>query len=225
MLNTAVSFPIAFSHGTVKGFEAKADVPRWGKWSGSTSYSLSSGFGQLPIAGGLFLGDEVDALLESHDRFPITQDQRHTLRGRVRYQLVPRAWIAGAVRYDSGLPVEIDGTPDTDFLIQQYGTAIVDRVDFARGRVRPSASIDAAAGVDLFNRGHKAIRLQADASTLPAISTSSTSPGCCRARPSDQPRTAAVRMQIKIQLEGERQLPDESQDGPAVARRSTVFAL
>jgi hypothetical protein len=198
LLNTAVSFPIAFSHGTVKGFEAKADVPRWGNWSGSISYSLSSGTGQLPIAGGLFLGDEAEALLESHDRFPITQDQRHTVRGRVRYQVAPRAWIAGAVRYDSGLPVEIDGSPDLDFLIQQYGAAIVDRVDFARGRVRPSASIDAAVGVDLLNRGHKAIRLQADAFNLAGRLNVINFAGLLSGTAVGPPRTAAVRMLIQF---------------------------
>jgi hypothetical protein len=198
LLNTAVSFPIAFARGTVKGFEAKADVPRWGNWSGSIGYSLSSGSGELPIAGGLFLGDDVDELLESRDRFAISQDQRHTVRGRVRYQIVPRAWIAGAVRYDSGLPVEIEGTPETDFLVQQYGAAIVDRVDFARGRIRPSSSIDAAVGVDLFNRGHKAIRLQADAFNLAGRLNVINFAGLLSGTAVGPPRTAAVRLQIQF---------------------------
>jgi outer membrane receptor for Fe3+-dicitrate len=50
--------------------------------------------------------------------------------------------------------------------IAQYGQAIVDRVDFARGRVKPSLSIDASAGVDLWKHDQVATRLQADVQNL-----------------------------------------------------------
>jgi hypothetical protein len=36
-------------------------------------------------------------------------------------------------------------------LVQQYGTAIVDRVNLERGRVRPNLSMDAGAGVELYH--------------------------------------------------------------------------
>ena len=50
--------------------------------------------------------------------------------------------------------------------VAQYGQAIVDRVDFARQRVKPSFSIDASAGFDLWKRDQVATRLQADVQNL-----------------------------------------------------------
>src|SRR5262249_7197498 len=34
LLNTGVSFPVAFDHAEIHGTELKLDVPRWGAWSG-----------------------------------------------------------------------------------------------------------------------------------------------------------------------------------------------
>jgi hypothetical protein len=166
LLNTAVSFPIAFSQGTVKGFEAKIDVPRWGAFSGWLSYANARAEGRLPLSGGLFLGNEVTDQLTSTETFPITQDQRNTVRGRLRYQAASRLWLGLAMHYNSGLPVEIDGTPNLAVLVEQYGQAVVDRVDFDRGRVKPSSSIDASAGVDVWRRTHQSGRLQLDVFNL-----------------------------------------------------------
>src|SRR6202140_1192713 len=97
LLNTGVSFPIAFRRAEVRGTELKLDVPRWKAVTGSVSYAHMRGVGELPITGGLLLGNEATTLLTSTDRFPITQDQRHTVRGRTSYQLTPSAWVAFAV--------------------------------------------------------------------------------------------------------------------------------
>src|SRR5262249_23612011 len=118
----------------------------------------------LPITGGLLLGDDVDASLKSHEQFPISQDQRHTLRGRVTCELSSRAWLAVAASYGSGLPVEFAG--DRDDAAAQYGQRIVDRVDFATGRVRASASIDASASILAFKTDKRRIRIQADVLNL-----------------------------------------------------------
>jgi hypothetical protein len=163
LLNTAISFPVAFAKGTVTGVETKIEVPHWGLFSGWFSYAWSRADGQLPLTGGLFLGDEAGDGLASNDRFPLSQDQRNTLRGRLRAEVAPRVWLAVATQYNSGLPVELDGTPDLALLAQQYGRAIVDRVDFDRGRVRPSSSVDASIGVELWRCGAQTVRLQADA--------------------------------------------------------------
>ena len=111
LLNTGVSFPIAFPRADIRGAEVKVDVPRWKNVPGSLSYSHLRGVGDLPITGGLFLGDEAAALLSSHERFPVTQDQRHTVRGRVSYSRGPW-WAAAAASYGSGLPFEdVNGDP------------------------------------------------------------------------------------------------------------------
>ena len=56
-------FPIAFSEATVRGIETKIEIRGLGPFSGQLSYSNMNGTGRLPVAGGLFLGDETDALL------------------------------------------------------------------------------------------------------------------------------------------------------------------
>src|SRR5262249_2716723 len=58
LLNTGVSFPIAFSRADIHGVEVKVDVPHWNAFSGSVSYGYMRGVGTLPITGGLFLGAE-----------------------------------------------------------------------------------------------------------------------------------------------------------------------
>jgi hypothetical protein len=162
LLNTGISFPIAFARGTVRGYEVRAEAPQWGRASGSFAYSRMVGEGQLPISGGLFLGDEADDLLNATGTFALSQDQRHTVRGRVRYRLGARAWVAGSASYNSGLPTEVEGDVDIPFLTEQYGEAVVERADFDAGRVAPSASLDASFGWELFSRHRRSIRLQAD---------------------------------------------------------------
>jgi len=118
----------------------------------------------LPVAGGLFLGDEAASALSSKGSFPISQDQRNTARARFRYQATNRAWIAMGGLYGSGLPVEFEGNQST--ALAQYGQRIVDRVDFDRGRVRPSFSLDASVGVELIKHEKSGLRFQADVMNL-----------------------------------------------------------
>jgi hypothetical protein len=165
LFNTGVSFPVAFAHATVSGYEVKVEVPKWGRFAGYVSYSNMIGRGDLPAAGGLFLGDDADQV-RGTGMFPISQDQRNTVRARVRCQLWPRLWMAWGGYYNSGLPVEIESDTDKDFLVAQFGQAIVDRVNFDRGRVRPSSAVDASLGADLWKREHRLVRLQADVLNL-----------------------------------------------------------
>jgi hypothetical protein len=50
--------------------------------------------------------------------------------------------------------------------IAQYGSQIVERVNFARSRVKPSFSLDASLGAEMWKRDSVQIRLQADAANL-----------------------------------------------------------
>src|SRR5579871_660882 len=166
LLNTGISFPIAFAHAAVYGFESKLEVPQWGRFSGFLSYSNMLGMGRLPITGGLLLDDNAAGLLQSTEQFPVTQDQRNTARARIRYQVAPRLWIAMGGEYGSGLPVELGGFGDPGLLQQQYGQAILDRVNFERGRVRPSFSLDFSAGAEVWRHEKRSIRVHADISNL-----------------------------------------------------------
>ncbi|HWY54519.1 MAG TPA: TonB-dependent receptor [Terriglobales bacterium] len=164
-LDTAVSFPIAFRKANIYGAEGKLDIPHWGRLSGFVSYSYMVGAAYLPVTGGLFLGEEAsNALSQARGRFWVTQDQRNTVRTRFRYQLVERVWAALGAEYGSGLPVEFDGTEQQ--AVAQFGQAVVNRVNLAVGRVRPSLSIDASAGADLWKKDKRNVRLQADVQNL-----------------------------------------------------------
>ena len=165
-LNTGVSFPIAFSRAQVYGFEGKLEVPRWGPVSGFLSYAHLVGTGFLPIAGGLFLEQDSGELRSATGRFPISQDQRHTAQVRVRYQIGPRVWAAVGARYGSGLPIEQEEPLEEEKLEERFGQGILRRVNLARGRVRPSFSLDTSLGVDLWSRDNRSVRLQLDVLNL-----------------------------------------------------------
>ena len=160
--NTTISFPIAFRKAVIYGSDAKIDLPNWKRFSGFVSYSYQVGNAWFPVTGGLFLGD--NAVIPTTGHFPDSQDQRNTVRGRVRYQITPRLWIAGGIEYDSGLPFAFDGTYDQ--ALAEYGQQVISRINFARGRIYPSFLVDASAGADLYKSDHVKVQLQADGENL-----------------------------------------------------------
>jgi hypothetical protein len=163
--NTTISFPIAFRKSIIYGAEAKLSVPDWHRFSGFLSYSYTLGNVWFPVTGGLFLGDNAAAAaaqLTGH--FPDSQDQRNTVRGRLRYQLTPRVWIAGGVQYDSGLPFAFDGDPST--VLAEYGQQVLDRINFARGRIYPALQVNASAGVDIYESKRVKMAFQIDGQNL-----------------------------------------------------------
>ncbi len=160
--NTGISFPIAFRNAIIYGAEGKLELQNWRGLTGFVSYSWEVGNAWFPVTGGLFLGD--DAVLPTSGHFPDSQDQRNTVRGRVRYQVKPRFWIAGGIQYDTGLPFDFDGTIDE--AIATYGQQVVDRVNFARGRIYPSFQVNASAGVELYSSDRLKVRFQVDGENL-----------------------------------------------------------
>jgi hypothetical protein len=168
LLDTGVSFPIAFASAEIHGEEIQIAVPHWGRFSGVLSYSNQTGIGQGPITGGLFLGDEAQGISDT-SKFPVSQDQRNTVRARVRYQATERLWFAGSAEYGSGLPVDLNGPVDPSqiaSLLQQYGPAILDEVNFNAGRVRPNFSFDVAAGATLFHKEGKDVTFEIEGHNL-----------------------------------------------------------
>ena len=196
LLNTGVSFPIAFDHAAIAGTEVKFDLPRWRAMSASLGYSYMVGTGWLPVTGGLLLGATAAGDQVSTDRFPISQDQRHTVRGRISYDVSSRLWLALSGLYGSGLPVEFQGDEQT--AVAQYGQRIVDRVDFANGRVRPSASLDASAGLVLVNGDQRRVRLQADVLNLTDRLNVINFAGLFSGTALTPPRSIAVRIQVEF---------------------------
>jgi hypothetical protein len=165
LLNTAESFPIAFRNSIIYGAEAKLELPNWRGLSGFASYSYQVGNAWFPVTGGLFLGDDAaNAAIQLTGHFPDSQDQRNTLRARVRYQIAPRLWIAGGFENDSGLPFAFDGNPS--IALRQYGQQVFDRLNFTRGRVKPAFLLDSSVGADIYKSDRLNVRLQLDGENL-----------------------------------------------------------
>ena len=165
LLDTGVSFPIAFAKGQITGEELRLEVPHWGRFSGYLSYANQVGTGQGPITGGLFLRSDAAAVLTDTSRFPVTQDQRNTARARVRFQATPRLWLALGVGYGSGLPADIGGA-DPAFLLAQYGPEILNQVNLARGRVKPNFALDASVGFEVYRKERRSAVLQIQSANL-----------------------------------------------------------
>ena len=137
----------------------------WRGFSGFVSYSWIVGNAWFPVTGGLFLGpDAGNAAMQLTGHFPDSQDQRNTVRGRVRYQVKPRFWVAAGIQFDSGLPFEFDGDPAT--VLAQYGQQVLDRINFARGRIYPAFQVNVSAGVDIYKSDRLNMRIQADGQNL-----------------------------------------------------------
>jgi len=165
LLNTGVSYPIAFDKALIYGAEGKLTLIRLDKLSGYVSYSYMVGNARFPVTGGLFLGDEAAAALtRTTGHFPDSQDQRNSLRTRFQYRIAPRLWVASGVTYGSGLPFDFQGTKAD--ALAQYGPAVVDRLNFARGRVLPALAVSASLGAELYKSERFNLHLQADSDNL-----------------------------------------------------------
>lgn len=163
--NTTISFPIAFRKAILYGAEGKLEVPDWHRFSGFASYSYIVGNAWFPVTGGLFFGsDASDAASQLTGHAPDSQDQRNTVRGRLRYQITPRLWVAGGFQFDTGLPFDFDGDPST--VLAQYGQQVLNRINFARGRIYPAFQANASAGAELHKSEHTNMRLQVDGQNL-----------------------------------------------------------
>jgi hypothetical protein len=165
LLNTGVSYPIAFDRAVIYGAEGKLTLVRLGKLSGYASYSYMVGNAWFPVTGGLFLGDDaVAALSQTTGHFPDSQDQRNTLRTRLHYEVAPRVWVAAGANYGSGLPFAYEGNEPT--ALAEYGPAVVSRINFARGRILPLLAVNASLGADVYKGDRVTTRFQVDGENL-----------------------------------------------------------
>lgn len=160
LLNTGLSFPITFDTARIQGTEVRLEMPRRRRLSSFVSYSNMLGTVASPVTGGLFVqGGEAAELRDVVERFAVSQDQRNTLAAQVRIEPHRRLWLMTGIRYGSGLPVEPENDDDDTQPISQ---AILDKVNFERGRIRPNFSLDFAAGLRLWERDARSVSLQFD---------------------------------------------------------------
>ena len=92
--------------------------------------------------------------------FPDSQDQRNTVRDRIRYQATQHLWFAVGSDYNSGLPFQADKTPQQ--YAAEYGQVVVNHLNFDRGRINPYFTQNASVGADLYQREKLSVHLQAD---------------------------------------------------------------
>ena len=177
-LNTGLSFPITFDTARIQGTEARLEMPRWRGLSSFVSYSNMIGHATSPVTGGLFIeGGEAEELRDVVERFPISQDQRNTLAAQVRFEPHRKIWFSVGARYGSGLPVELEDEDDDDDgddddeqeeddddedSPQAIPQAILEQVNFERGRVRPNFSLDFSIGARVWEEGDRSATLQFD---------------------------------------------------------------
>jgi hypothetical protein len=197
LLDTGISFPIAFARGRIMGEEARVEVPRWRRFSGFLSYANQTGTGNGPITGGLFLGSDAAAAVLDTSRFPVTQDQRNSARGRVRFQASHALSLELGGQYGSGLPGDALGS-DPAFLLSQFGPQILARVNLDRGRVRPNLSMDAGAQLQIYRKEQRSVVVQTRITNLAnrvnVINFASVFSGTAVA----PPRSAAVQLQLSF---------------------------
>jgi TonB-dependent Receptor Plug Domain len=195
--NTTISFPISFRKAIIYGAEAKITVPEWHHFSGFASYSYMVGNVWNPVTGGIFLADDAGAAASDiSGHFPDSQDQRHSLRARARYQIAPRLWVAFGTQYDTGLPFEFGG--DRDQALAQYGPEIISRVNFDRGRILPSFQVSASAGLDLYTSERVKMQLQADGENLNDVLDVLDFGGLFSGNAIGPPRSFALRLTAKF---------------------------
>jgi len=163
LLQTGVSFPIAYAKARIFGEEVRLEVPHWGRVSGFVSYANQSGIGQGPINGGLFIGSDASAGLTDTGKFGVSQDQRNTLHARVRLDAGRGFWFAAGAQYGSGLPADLSENTDIPTLVAQYGAAVVSRVNFTKQRVEPNFSMDLGMGAQLYRKEARSLQFQIQA--------------------------------------------------------------
>ena len=170
--NTTISYPIAFQSAIIYGAEGNLELLPTHGFSGFLSYSYEVGNAWFPVTGGLFLGD--DAELPTSGHIPDSQDQRNTIRGRLRYQITPRLWIAGGIQYDSGLPFQPNcNYPPIEPCIAMetaiYGPEVTDRLNWVRFRILPSFQVNASVGAEVYKSDRVNVQFQADGQNLTNI--------------------------------------------------------
>jgi len=163
--STGISFPIAFRKATLYGAEGKLEVQNWKGFSGIASYSYILGNVWNPVTGGLFLGDNASAAMtQTTGHLPDSQDQRQTIRARVRFQAAPHLWMALGTDYNSGLPFQPDLTPQQ--YATEFGQVVIDQLNFNRDRISPYLTENTSVGTDVYKRKKRSVKLEADAQNL-----------------------------------------------------------
>jgi hypothetical protein len=154
-LETGIVFPLTIARGDVRGLEVRLDVRAYHGLGGYLSYANSKAVGTTPITGGLPIGSGNQ--LTPNLKFPGDQDERNEGQFGVTYAHKSGFWTTFTGRYDSGVPSEIDPSDATS---GEIDPRIAAELDFNRGRIKPRALFNTAAGYELMHETSHPIGLQ-----------------------------------------------------------------
>ncbi len=164
---TGVIFPITIASGRVTGEELRVESIDIHGFRTFASYANSRAYGVTPINGGLFLGDDPGALRTAGFKFANDHDQRNSLQFQLSYNHRSGVYATFGGRYDSGYPVDVEpGTTRADFIAAGFDPRFFDKIDFARGRVRPRTILNFSVGADLLQKERTALNVQFDVQNL-----------------------------------------------------------
>jgi hypothetical protein len=165
LLNTGVSYPISFHRSGTYGVEGKLQTVATRQFSGFLSYSYMVAMVWFPVTGGLFLGEDANAALSQlNGHFPSSQDQRNTLTTRWDYAVGSRLRFAAGATYGSGLPFAYGGTQAQ--ALAQYGPQVVNRLNFARGRILPLLALNSSMSFEVCHGDHLQMTIHVDGENL-----------------------------------------------------------
>jgi outer membrane receptor protein involved in Fe transport len=155
---TTIVIPNSVALGRASGLDVRLEVPRRRGFGGYLSYTLSKTDQYGPITGGLFIEENL-VEIGPGTRFTPDHDQRHVGVFGVSYEREGGLWLQATGRYQSGTPVDVAA----DQLEELRSRPGVDRVDLARGRVKPRAVLDLVAGLRLLRLGRLALEARLEA--------------------------------------------------------------
>ncbi|MGH9762324.1 MAG: TonB-dependent receptor, partial [Blastocatellia bacterium] len=160
LFNTTIIFPNSVASATAHGVDVRLDMKERAGWSGYMSYANSRILETGPLNGGLFLTDDF-ADLGPGVKFIPDHDQRNEAAFGVTYSRQNHGlWASFSGTYQSGVPVDLGSDQLSQLQSQLQAQGLAKLVDFSRGRVKPWAVFNFAAGIDLFKTENVAVKAQ-----------------------------------------------------------------
>jgi hypothetical protein len=155
-LNTGIVFPLAFASGDLHGWNIRLDMAPVGGLRGYASFGHVRAIYVPPFAGGLFLdAGSLDVITSGP--FVIDHDENLEIQSGLSYDIRKTgAWVAGTVRYDSGLVTGADiptllADPDNRFAIPYIQAGPNTNLD--PNRIKPRTVFNFSVGADLTRYG------------------------------------------------------------------------
>jgi len=118
--------------------------------------------------GGVFLGDEASNALTRYEQIRGVAGPAEYSEGQGALSSLKAAMVRhlGAVRQRIACGDKCRRKLGHQFLRSQFGAAIVNEVNFAKGRVKPKFFFDVGAGAVVYSKEHRSATLQVEGANL-----------------------------------------------------------